>query len=156
MNFHAIFPIISQSSNLVSLLILMPRFQILHIPGPETARLIKKCKQSFGFFQNQNLKKKWQDQFNKSFSKNFFCNAIKVMKKFCQITRGQYLIFFKKNRNFFCIFGETGHFWTFKLQNLESIHQHLSTNSPSMMYGKVFEILLNVTVFSSLFFTKAS
>ena len=33
----------SFSPNLVSLLILMPRFQILHIPGPETARLIKKC-----------------------------------------------------------------------------------------------------------------
>ena len=36
-------PFISISSNLVILLILMPRFQILHFPGPEMARLLKNC-----------------------------------------------------------------------------------------------------------------
>ena len=50
-------PIISQSSNLVILPILMPRFQILHFPGPEMAGLLKNCNQSFGFFQKQNFEK---------------------------------------------------------------------------------------------------
>ena len=36
-------PFISMSSNLVILLILMPRFQILHFPGPEMAGLLKNC-----------------------------------------------------------------------------------------------------------------
>ena len=40
-------PFISISSNLVILLILMPRFQILHFPGPEMARLLKNCYQCF-------------------------------------------------------------------------------------------------------------
>ena len=50
-------PFISISSNLVILLILMPRFQILHFPGPEMAGLLKNCYQSFGFFQKQKFEK---------------------------------------------------------------------------------------------------
>ena len=46
-------PFISISSNWVILLILMPKFQILHFPGPEMARLLKNCSQSFGFFQKK-------------------------------------------------------------------------------------------------------
>ena len=40
------------SSNLVSLLILMPRFQILHYPGPEMARLSKNTNKALDFSNN--------------------------------------------------------------------------------------------------------
>ena len=62
-------PFISLSSNLVILLILMPRFQILHFPGPEMAGLLKNCYQSFGFFQTQKFEK--IDLFDKFFSQIF-------------------------------------------------------------------------------------
>ena len=41
--------IISQRLYLGVLLILMPTFQILHLPGPEMARLPKKLNQKLGF-----------------------------------------------------------------------------------------------------------
>ena len=44
-------PFIFISSNWVILLILMHRFQILHFPGPEMARFLKKFQSAFEFFK---------------------------------------------------------------------------------------------------------
>ena len=97
-------PLISQSSNLVSLLMLMSRFQILHFPSPEMARFFKKCKQKFGIFQNLKFEKFHHNSLTSFLSQNFFSYLIKVMKKFCQIKTGKNLNFFQRFQIFFCIF----------------------------------------------------
>ena len=119
-------PFISISSNLVILLILMPRFQILHFPGPEMAGLLKYCYVSkFWMFPKTKIRKNWQHWFDKSFLKNCLCDVTKVMKKVCEITRGWILNFlFQRIKFCFAFFWKIGHFWTWKLQNLESRHQN--------------------------------
>ena len=83
-------PFISISLNLVVLLLLMPRFQILHFPGPEMARLLKKCKQTFGILRKLKFKK-----IDNNSSQNFLSYLKKVIK-FCQIKTGQNLNFHSK------------------------------------------------------------
>ena len=59
---------ISISSNFVSLLILMPRFQILYFPGPEMAKLLKNTIEVLDFSKNKHLKNSTTGFFHKTFS----------------------------------------------------------------------------------------
>ena len=110
-------PIISQRPYLGVLLILMPRFQILHFPGPEMAGLSKKLNSKLGFF------KKNLNFIILSFDKFFFLSKT-VLKKICQMREWWNLNFFEKSKFQIQFFGLSGHFWTWKMQYLESRHQN--------------------------------
>ena len=116
--------IISQSSNLVSLLILIPRFQILHFPGPEMARLCKNFKQNFGFFQQLKFEKFDNISLTSFFFQNFLCNAVKVVKNLSIQNRIKFEFFFKEFKFSFAFLEKNGHFCTLKYKNLEYRHQH--------------------------------
>jgi len=108
---------ISQKSNLLNLLMLMPRFQILHFPGPEMTRLLEKYI-SFGTFQKSKFGKIWQQQFA-IFSQNFL--------PFLSYNGDEKMLSDQDRSKFeysFALIGKTGHLWIWKHQTLVSTHKN--------------------------------
>jgi len=125
---------ISQKSNLVNLLMLMHRFQILRFPGPEMTRLLEKCK-SFGTFQKLKFRKIWQQQF-----------AIFLKLPFLSYNGDEKMLSNQGRSKFeysFALIGKTGHFWIWKHQTLVS--RHKNCQSPSILTLKN-EMLLSLQI----------
>ena len=103
---------------------LTPRFQIFQFPGPEMARLLKKCKQSFGIFKKLKFEKIDNNTLTSFFSKLPFLSYKSDEKVLSNQNRLKFEFSFKDLKFSFAFFGKSGHFWTWKHQNLESRHQN--------------------------------
>ena len=101
----------------------MPRFQILHFPSPEMTRFFKKCKRKLKIFQKFKFEK-----IDNSLTSFFLQTSFLTLQKWWKILSNQnrlkFEFSFKDFKFSFPFFAKTGHFWTWKYQNLESRHQN--------------------------------
>ena len=124
---------------------LMPRFQILHFPSPEMARFFKKCKRKLKIFQKLKFEKIDNNSLTSFFSLNFLSSFTKVMKNLSNQNRLKFEFSFKDFKFSFPFFAKTGHFWTWKYQNLESRHKNCQSPSISTLRNERLLSLLILT-----------
>ena len=116
-------PLLSHAPYWGYLWTLMSRFQILQFPGPEMTSFPKKCKKRFQFYwnENSNFYLFWFDRF---FSLLLLHYRENLWEKTCQIDVVNFFKFLclEKFKTLMAIFEQSGHFWTWKIENLKSKH----------------------------------
>ena len=103
----------------------MPRFQIFVFQGAEMASFFKKCKIKFGFFEKKNQFLSFSDL--TEFFHLFYNIEKKILrKKTCQndVVKFFKFQFLEKSKTLDAFLEQSGHFWTWKMQNLKSRHQN--------------------------------
>ena len=103
----------------------MSRFQILQFPGPEMASFPKKCKKKIQFFETK-IQILTSCDLTEFF--HYFYNITDkiLLEKTCQTDVVNFFkfLFLEKSKTLIAIFEQSGHFWTWKVQNLKSRHQN--------------------------------